>query len=107
MRGQRIVQVARLGGAGQGVQMQGQLHQHALLEVAHRGHKDGSAGDAGVVHDFRQVLVRQAQGVQLEQRGFALLVGLDHGAPATRVAADRRQCQREISRDQARIHQGA
>jgi hypothetical protein len=46
MRAQSVVQVSGFGLAGQAVQVQGQLHQHALAEVAHRWHKQGAAAQA-------------------------------------------------------------
>ncbi len=90
--------------------MQGQLHQHALAKVAHRGNEDRPAREAGVFHDLGHMLVLQAQRVQLERRGAAGLVVLDHRAAAAGVAAHRRQRQRRVRREQAgvdqRTHQG-
>jgi hypothetical protein len=42
---------------GERRQMQRHLHNHALLEVAHAGNKQGSTRQAGAMHDFRDVLV--------------------------------------------------
>ena len=50
--------------------MQRQLHQHALGEVADRRHEDGAAGEAGVAHDFRNVLVREAERIDLYGGGW-------------------------------------
>ena len=102
-----VMQVGRLGGTRQGVQVQGQLHQHALAEVAHGGHEQGAACQAGAGHDLGDVLVLQAQCVGFVQGGFALLVGFDHGASAARVAAHRGQGHRVVLGQQAGIDQGA
>ena len=53
--------------------MQWQLHQHALAEVAHGGHKQGAASQAGVPHDFGNVFVFETQCVGLMQGGTASL----------------------------------
>jgi hypothetical protein len=98
-------QVGRGGLAGQSVEMERQLHEHALREVADRGNEDGAAHQACVLHDFRQMLVLQPQGIDLVGRGAARSVGLDHGAPAARVAAHRGEYHRVIGRERAGIHQ--
>ena len=103
--GQRIVQVGGPGLARQQVQVQRQLHQHALAEIAHRRREDRAARHAGVAHDFRQVLVAQAQRIGLERRRCALFVGFDHGAPAARVATHRWQRHRKVGWQQAGVHQ--
>ena len=87
--------------------MDGQLHQHALAEIAHRGHKQRAALETGVGHDFRDVFVLQAQGIGLEQGGFASLKVLDHGAAPTGEATDRGQGHREVGGDQPRVNEGA
>ena len=87
--------------------MQRQLHQHALVEIAHAGYEDRLAGQAAVGHDFRNVLVRQAQCIQFVRSRAAGLVGLDHLAAATAVAAHRRQRHRVVGGQHAGIHQRA
>jgi len=93
--------------AWQGVQVQGQLDQHALLEVAHRRDEDRATREAGVGHDFRDVLVLQTERIELVGRCFTLLVGLDHGAATTGKAADGGQADRVIGGQHASIDQGA
>ncbi len=87
--------------------MQWQLHQHALGKVAHRWGEQGAALQAAPMHDFGDMLVRQAQGVHFVRRGLTGLVGLNHGAAAAGVAADRRQAHRGLRRQQTRVNQRA
>lgn len=61
---------------------------YALRKVAHRRHEQRAPGQTGAGHDLGDVLVAQAQGIQLEGGGAACLIRLDHGAPAPGVAAD-------------------
>ena len=91
--------------ARQQVEVQRQFHQHALVEIAHRRHEDRPARDAAVFHDLGNVLVLQAERVQLIGRRVARFVGLDHLAPAARVAADRRQHGGVVRRQQPGIDQ--
>ena len=87
--------------------MQRQLHQHPLCEVAYGWHKQRATGQAGVAHDFGNVLVLQAQCIELHGRRIASFVGFDHGAAPTGVATDGRQAHREIGGQQSRIYQWA
>ena len=86
--------------------MQGELHQHALAKVAHRGYENRAPGEAGVLHDLRQMLVFETQTIQLERRRLTFFVGLDHASPAARITRDGRQAERRVRRQQTRIHQG-
>ena len=60
-----------------------------------------------VLHDLGHVLVLQAQRIGLEGRRVARFVGLDHGAAAARIAADRGQGDREVGGQQAGVDQRA
>ena len=104
---ERLVQVLGAGLARQQIQMQGQLHQHALLEIANRGDEHRAARQARVFHDFWNVFVLQTQPIQLECGRFAFFVGLNHAASAPRIAADRRQAQRKILRNQSGLNERA
>ena len=105
MAGQGLVQVLGAGFSGQQVEVQRQLDQHTLLEMTHPRHEDRPAGETGVAHDFWQMFVLQAQAIELERRRFALLIGLDHGAPAAGVAGHCRQTERKVRRQQACVNQ--
>ena len=72
---QGVVQVGGLGLSGQCIEVQRQLHQHPLAEVADRRDEDGPARQAGVAHDLRDHVLaarvdaqRQLRGVHLQRR---------------------------------------
>ena len=66
---------------GQRGQMQRHLDNHALLEIAHTGHKQGPARQASAMHDFRNMFMRQTQRIGFKQRGRAGLISFNHAAP--------------------------
>ena len=65
---ERRLQVARPRLAGQGVEVQGHAHQHALPVVADRGHEDRPPRQLGKLLQLGQVLVLEAEAIELEGR---------------------------------------
>ena len=73
--------------------------------MANRRDEDGPVGKAGVLHDFRHVLVGQAEGIEFEG-GFAVgVVHFDHLAAAAGVAANGVDRDRLARRDDATVDQ--
>ena len=107
MVGQGVAQVLGGHASGQQVQVQRQLNQHALAEVAHRRDKQRTALQPGVFHDLGNVLVLQAQAIEFKRRGFAFFMGFDQAASAPRITTDGGQGERKVARQQAGVHQRA
>ena len=85
VRAQGFVDIRHFGLARQVVQKQGQLHQHALSEIANRGQENGAACQAGVLHDLGHVLVLKAQSIGFVQGCTACFIVFNHAAPTAGV----------------------
>ena len=89
MFGERRAQIRARSACRQRVEMQRHADQHALAEIADRGHEDRRAGQPGIFLDLRHMLMLEREAVKLERRRAARLVGLDHRFAAAGIAADR------------------
>ena len=85
--------------------MQRHRDQHALAEMADRGHEDRPAREAPVFLRLRHVLVFEAQRVKLEGRAVIVVMRRDHRLAAARIAAHRVDGDRVIGGDQPGVDQ--
>ncbi|MCY1196742.1 hypothetical protein D9M72_80920 [compost metagenome] len=105
---QAIVQPLGVHARGQQAQLQRHRQHDALAECAVGGHEDRPLRQARVLFDFRRVLVRQAQPIELERRPLRPVrpfVGVHAGAAAARVAGHGVHRHRVIGRHQACLDQ--
>ena len=89
----------------QRVQMQRHRHQHALVEIAHRGHEDRPPRQAGIGLQFRHMLVLEPETIEFERRCRAAFEIGDHRLAATRIAADGVDADRVVRRYQTHLDQ--
>ena len=68
MGAKRRLEIGGLGLAGKEVEMQGHAHEHPLPKIADRGDEDRAARQAAIGHDFRNMLVLEAEAIKLEGR---------------------------------------
>ena len=100
------LQIPQVRAARQGIQVQGQLHDHALCEIAHAGHEQRTALEPRVRHDLGNVLVVQTECIQFKRGSCILLIRLDHLPAAPRITTHCGQSNRMICRQNARVDQG-
>ena len=85
--------------------MQRHRHQHALPIVADRRHEDRPPREPGVELRLRQVLVLEAEPIELEGRRSAAFEVGDHRLAAAGIAAHRVDGHRIVIRHQAGVDQ--
>ena len=91
--------------ARQRVEMQRHRHQHALPVVADRRHEDRPPREFRVELRLRQMLVLEAEAVELEGRRGAVFETRDHRLAAAGIAAHRVDGDGIVGRQQAGIDQ--
>ncbi|KAG1248077.1 hypothetical protein G6F65_019815 [Rhizopus arrhizus] len=107
---QAVMQLLAGHAGRQQAQLQRNRQHDALAERAVRGHEHGTLRQARVRFDFRRVLVRQTQSVQLERRTFRAVrpfIGVHAGAATSRIARHRMHHGRVVGRHQPGLDQGA
>ncbi len=109
MVGNRGVQIGALRRLGKRSELQRNCRHHALAEVSDGGREQRHVAEARVSLQFRQVLVLEAEAIELEGVGriAGSLIVLDHRAATARIARDAINGQRDVGRQQAGFDGGA
>ncbi len=99
------MQVAAARTAGQRVEVQRHRYEHPLAEMPDRGHEDRAPGQAAIKLRLGDMLVFEAEPVQLESRPPSWSCASIIDLPPPEIAADRIDRDRIVARDEAGLDQ--